>query len=510
MPESPARAPVLEVRRVSKDFPGIRANADISFALGPGEILAVLGENGAGKTTLMNVIYGLYRPTQGELRVRGQRLRARSPRDAIAAGIGMVHQHFQLIPAMSVLENVILGQETVKAGQLDVPQAAQAIVRLSQRYNLEIQPQRLVASLPVGLRQRVEIVKALYRHADILILDEPTAVLTPQETEGLFAVMRRLAAQGTSLIFITHKLREVMTVADRILILRQGRVAGETTPRATTETQLAATMVGRAIAPVVSKAPRPAARQAVLALRNVRVLNEIGVPAVQDVSLEVAAGEIVGLAGVQGNGQSELIEAIVGLRHPQAGRMTLDGWDIARASPRQIAQRGACGHVPEDRHAFGLVESFSVSENLILNQYGRAPFSRLGILRAHVLKRHAAAAAARFDIRLVNVDQPAGNLSGGNQQKTVVAREFRPDLKLLVAAQPTRGIDVGAIEFIHNQIVQQRNRGVAVLLASYELDEIMALSDRIAVMFQGRIIGIVPGDKADRNRLGLLMAGVPV
>lgn len=510
MPESPARAPVLEVRRVSKDFPGIRANADISFALGPGEILAVLGENGAGKSTLMNVIYGLYRPTQGELRVRGQRLRARSPRDAIAAGIGMVHQHFQLIPAMSVLENVILGQETVKAGQLDVPQAAQAIVRLSQRYNLEIQPQRLVASLPVGLRQRVEIVKALYRHADILILDEPTAVLTPQETEGLFAVMRRLAAQGTSLIFITHKLREVMTVADRILILRQGRVAGETTPRATTETQLAAIMVGRAIAPVVSKATRPAARQAVLALRNVRVLNETGAPAVQDVSLEVAAGEIVGLAGVQGNGQSELIEAIVGLRHPQAGRMTLDGWDIARASPRQIAQRGACGHVPEDRHAFGLVESFSVSENLILNQYGRAPFSRLGVLRAHVLKRHAAAAAARFDIRLVNVDQPAGNLSGGNQQKTVVAREFRPDLKLLVAAQPTRGIDVGAIEFIHNQIVQQRNRGVAVLLASYELDEIMALSDRIAVMFQGRIIGIVPGDKADRNRLGLLMAGVPV
>ena len=510
MPESPSRAPVLEVRRVSKDFPGIRANADISFALGPGEILAVLGENGAGKSTLMNVIYGLYRPTQGELRVRGQRLRARSPRDAIAAGIGMVHQHFQLIPAMSVLENVILGQETVKAGQLDVPQAAQAIVRLSQRYNLEIQPQRLVASLPVGMRQRVEIVKALYRHADILILDEPTAVLTPQETEGLFAVMRRLAAQGTSIIFITHKLREVMTVADRILILRQGRVAGETTPRATTETQLAAIMVGRAIAPVVSKAARPAARQPVLALRNVRVLNETGAPAVQDVSLEVAAGEIVGLAGVQGNGQSELLEAIVGLRHPQAGRMTLDGWDIARASPRQIAQRGACGHVPEDRHAFGLVESFSVSENLILNQYGRAPFSRLGVLRANVLQRHAAAAAARFDIRLVNVDQPAGNLSGGNQQKTVVAREFRPDLKLLVAAQPTRGIDVGAIEFIHNQIVQQRNRGVAVLLASYELDEIMALSDRIAVMFQGRIIGIVPGDKADRNRLGLLMAGVPV
>lgn len=510
MPESPSRAPVLEVRRVSKDFPGIRANADISFALGPGEILAVLGENGAGKSTLMNVIYGLYRPTQGELRVRGQRLRARSPRDAIAAGIGMVHQHFQLIPAMSVLENVILGQETVKAGQLDVHQAAQAIVRLSQRYNLEIQPQRLVASLPVGMRQRVEIVKALYRHADILILDEPTAVLTPQETEGLFAVMRRLAAQGTSIIFITHKLREVMTVADRILILRQGRVAGETTPRATTETQLAAIMVGRAIAPVVSKAARPAARQPVLALRNVRVLNETGAPAVQDVSLEVAAGEIVGLAGVQGNGQSELIEAIVGLRHPQAGRMTLDGWDIARASPRQIAQRGACGHVPEDRHAFGLVESFSVSENLILNQYGRAPFSRLGVLRANVLQRHAAAAAARFDIRLVNVDQPAGNLSGGNQQKTVVAREFRPDLKLLVAAQPTRGIDVGAIEFIHNQIVQQRNQGVAVLLASYELDEIMALSDRIAVMFQGRIIGIVPGDKADRNRLGLLMAGVPV
>lgn len=508
MSGSPASEPVLEVHRVTKEFPGVVANRDINLVLGRGEILAVLGENGAGKSTLMHIIYGMYRPTRGEVRIRGRSLLARSPRDAIAAGIGMVHQHFQLVPNMSVLENIILGKETLRAGQLDIRHAAQEIAQLSLRYNLEIEPYRMVGDLPVGMRQRVEIVKTLYRHADILILDEPTAVLTPQEIEDLFAIMRRLRAQGTSIIFITHKLKEVMATADRIMVLRQGQVAGETAPDATTEAELATMMVGREVLLSVRKEPRPPG-PSVLSLQQVQVLRDSGQPAVRDVSLEVHAGEIVGLAGVQGNGQSELIEAVTGLRHPSAGRILLEDWDITHASPRQITQRGATCHVPEDRHAFGMVDDFSIAQNLVLNQYHRAPFARHGFLQHNALWAHAEKLARQFDIRLVSVGQKAGSLSGGNQQKMVVAREFRPHLKLLVAAQPTRGIDVGSIEFIHNRIVQQRDAGVAVLLASYELEEILALSDRIAVMFQGRIIGVLQGDRADRNRLGLLMAGIP-
>lgn len=507
MARSQSSVPALEVRQVTKEFPGVVANQDVNLDVMPGEILAILGENGAGKSTLMNVIYGLYRPTRGEIRVHGRPLTARSPRDAIAAGIGMVHQHFQLVPNMTVLDNIILGQETVRAGQIDRRTAAREIAELSRRYNLEIQPEQVVEEQPVGVRQRVEIVKTLYRQANILILDEPTSVLTPQEIEGLFAIMRLLQDQGTSILFITHKLKEVMAVADRILVLRHGQVVGQTTPAESSEADLARMMVGRSVMLSVLKEPRPPGPP-VLSLQQVSIANDGGVRTVQDVSLEVHAGEILGIAGVQGNGQSELIEGITGLRHPAEGRILLDGMDATQASPRRIAQVGASSHVPEDRHTFGMVSEFSIAQNLVLNQYNLRPFARRGIINHQAIQSHAAALADEFDIRMTHLDQPAGQLSGGNQQKMVVAREFRPQLRLLVVAQPTRGLDVGSIEFIHRQIIQQRDAGVAVLLASYELDEIMTLSDRIAVMFQGRIIGLVPADRVDRNRLGLLMAGV--
>ncbi len=456
----------------------------------------------------MNIIYGLYQPTQGEIRLRGQPLAVRSPRDAIAAGIGMVHQHFQLVPNMSVWENIILGQETVRHGQLDVRQATRDLIQLSRQYKLDIDPHQIVEKLPVGMRQRVEIIKALYRQAQILILDEPTSVLTPQEIESLFAIMRLLRDLGTSIVFITHKLKEVMAIADRIVVLRQGQVTGETTPQTCTESDLATMMVGRTVmltTPKGQHTPGPL----VLSVQNLRVALESGKTAVQDVSLDLHAGEILGIAGVQGNGQTELIEALTGLRPIQAGRVWLQEQDITHASPRFRSQKGATCHVPEDRHAYGIVANFTVAQNLVLNRYHRAPFARLGMLNHRAIQRNAGDLAARFDIRLVDVAQMAGHLSGGNQQKMVVAREFRADLALLIVAQPTRGIDVGSIEFIHQQIVQQRDAGVAVLLASYELDEIMTLSDRIAVMFEGRIVGVVQGGRTDRNQLGLLMAGVP-
>ncbi len=508
MPATTSTPPVLEVSHITKQFPGVVANQDISLTLGQGEILAVLGENGAGKSTLMNIIYGLYPPTHGEIRVQGQPLVARSPRDTIAAGIGMVHQHFQLIPNMTVWENIILGQETLRWGQLDARQACRELIQLSRQYQLQIDPNQRVEALPVGMRQRVEIIKALYRQARILILDEPTSVLTPQETDSLFTIMRLLRNQGASIIFITHKLREVMAIADRIVVLRQGRITGETAPHQCTEADLATMMVGRKVmltTPKDMRAPGPP----VLSVQNLHVTLDTGAPAVQDVSFDLHAGEILGLAGVQGNGQTELIEALTGLRPVQHGHVWLHQRDITHASPRFRAQQGAMGHVPEDRHAYGMVTGFTVAQNLILNRYRTAAFARHGMLNRAAIQAHATDQATRFDIRLVDVDQRAGSLSGGNQQKMVVAREFRSDLTLLIIAQPTRGIDVGSIEFIHQQIVQQRDAGIAVLLASYELDEIMALSDRIAVLFAGRLMGIVRGDKTDRNQLGLLMAGVP-
>ncbi len=510
MHSPPVTVPVLEVRNCTKEFPGVKANQAIDFTLQAGEILAVLGENGAGKSTLMNIIYGLYKPTHGDIVVKGRPLQAQSPRDAIAAGIGMVHQHFQLIPTMTVLENIILGRETVTAGQLNLSRAYREILQLARQHNWDIEPGQLAGELPVGARQRVEIIKALYRKAEILILDEPTSVLTPQEIDSLFEVLRQLAAQGTSIIFITHKLREVMTIAQRILVLRQGQVVGNTLPRHTSEAELAALMVGRAVSLTVSKEVVTGPGPPVLELEQVCVLGRRGRLAVRDLSFTVHAGEIVGIAGIQGNGQTELVQTIAGLHHPHSGRIRLEGRDITRASPRQIVQRGGCSHVPEDRHEFGMVERFNVAENLVLNHYNQAPYSRFAMLRPRQIKQHARKLMQEFDLRVSGIEQTGGSLSGGNQQKMVVAREFGRNPRLLLVAQPTRGVDVGSIEFIHAQIVQLRNRGAAVLLASYEMDEIISLSDRVVVMFEGRLIGLLSSTQVDRNRLGLLMAGIPV
>ena len=502
--------PILEVREVTKHFPGVVANRHINLELFPGEILAVLGENGAGKSTLMNIVSGLYPPTSGSIRVGGRQLACRSPNDASAAGIAMVHQHFQLVPTMTVLENIILGAETTRRGVLDLAAAHREVTALCRRFGgqLDVNLEAVVEELPVYMRQRVEIVKTLYRRARILILDEPTAVLTPQETGSLFHIMRGLRDQGTGIIFITHKLKEVLEVADRILMLRQGAVVGHAKPGATTEQALAAMMVGRAPAPTVPKAatvPGPP----ILRVDGLTVHRNNGTTAVNDVSFEVRQGEILGLAGVQGNGQTELIEALTGLRPASAGTVRLNGRDTTHASARYINREGAVSHIPEDRHARGIVEEFPVARNLVLNLCNRPPFTRWGLLRRNAIRANAQRNMAEFDIRATSPEQPTGSLSGGNRQKLVVAREVREGLRLLIASQPTRGVDVGSVEFIHNQIVQQRDAGRGILLASYDLDEILALADRIAVMFEGRLIGRFPAAQVDRNRLGLLMAGIP-
>jgi ABC-type uncharacterized transport system ATPase subunit len=498
---------VLEVRNITKRFPGVVANENVSLSLKRGEILALLGENGAGKSTLMNIIYGLYQPTAGEILVNGKPVVMHSPNDAIALGIGMVHQHFQLVPVMTVAENIMLGSESVKNGLLDTHTVARRISELSQRYHLEVDPYAVIEDLPVGLRQRVEIVKTLYRNADILILDEPTAVLTPQEIEGLFAVMDLLRSQGKSIIFITHKLKEVLRIADRIIVLRQGRVVGEADPKIATQASLASMMVGREVILTVEKAPAQPG-EVVLELEGVSAKDDLGHAALRQVSLQVCAGEIVGVAGVQGNGQTELVEVITGLRKVESGRILIHGRDMTNAPPRRITAEGMSGHVPEDRHTYGMVSSYSVADNLVLDTYFRAPFVNGITINQAAIRQHAAQLVEEFDVRTPSVDTTGGSLSGGNQQKLVVAREFGRPLKLLIAAQPTRGIDVGSIEFIHNQLVAKRDEGVAILLVSSELDEIMALSDRIAVMYKGEIIGIVPRSEATREGLGLLMAGV--
>jgi simple sugar transport system ATP-binding protein len=499
--------PVLEVRNISKVFPGVVANEDVNLKLYAGEILALLGENGAGKSTLMNIIYGLYHPTSGEIWVKGQQARFNTPRDAIAVGVGMVHQHFQLVPVMTVAENVMLGSESVKNGLLDTRKVAAAISELSARYNLEVDPYAVIEDLPVGVRQRVEIVKTLYREANILILDEPTAVLTPQEIEGLFEVMGLLKNQGKSIIFITHKLKEVLRVADRIMVLRGGKVVGEADPQTATQASLASMMVGREVILTVEKErARPA--EVTLALENVHAKSDLGEPALRGVTFDVRAGEIVGVAGVQGNGQTELVEVVTGLRHADVGVIRIGGRDMTNASPRRVTQEGESCHVPEDRHAHGMVDSYSVAHNLVLNTYYLSPFARFGTINERAINQHAERLVDRFDVRTPSVQTPGGSLSGGNQQKMVVAREFSRPIKLLIAAQPTRGIDVGSIEFIHSQIVAKRDEGVAVLLVSSELDEIMALADRIVVMYKGEVIGVVLREDATREGLGLLMAGV--
>ncbi|MEO8285703.1 MAG: ABC transporter ATP-binding protein [Chloroflexota bacterium] len=504
--KAPDAACALQARGMTKRFPGVLANDRIDLDLMPGEIHALLGENGAGKSTLMNLLYGLYRPDEGHIYVKGKEVNFTGPSDAIAAGIGMVHQHFMLIPPFTVTENIMLGGEsTGVAGVLDTDTASKRILALSREYGLEVDPEAKVEDLPVGSQQRVEILKAFYRNADILILDEPTAVLTPQEAQDLFAIMRRLADDGKAIVFITHKLKEVLAIADRITVLRLGKVAGTADPRTATEVQLASLMVGRAVILQVTKRPAKPGKP-VLLLDNLQVKDNRGHMAVDGLSLEVREGEIFGIAGIEGNGQTELVEGLTGLRKVSGGTYMLDGRDVRHVPTSGLIEHGIA-HVPEDRHKFGLVLTYPVSDNLVLNTYNNPPFAN-GVLRNdRSIIEFARKLVKKFDVRTPSVSVPVRNLSGGNQQKTILARELSRQIRLLIAAQPTRGLDVGSIEFIHKQIVAQRDEGVAVLLVSAELDEVLALADRIGVIYKGKLVAIIPRAEANRERLGLLMTG---
>jgi simple sugar transport system ATP-binding protein len=609
-------APILDVQNVTKRFPGVLANDQISFSLHEGEILGFLGENGAGKSTLMNILYGLYKQDEGQITIRGQQVDIQDPNDAIAQGIGMVHQHFQLVPVFTVAENIVMGTEPVRlpfswrtlgilggavaalffiggifalegvarwllaaliggaavaglygliillgllsrrgarlyllvvavasmalfvaltwalsgpgsipvailmallftvvsypaisvvTAALDRRAAAQRIRRLSDQYGLAVDPDALVENLPVGVQQRVEIIKTLYREAEILILDEPTAVLTPQETEELFEIMRSLTDQGKSIIFITHKLKEIMTIADRVVVLRGGRLVGGADPDQSSEAELAEMMVGREVALVVDKDPA-SAKDVVLEVSNLSAVDERGQPALNGVSLTVRAGEILGVAGVQGNGQTELVEVLTGLHRASGGTAHILGQDVTHATPRTITELGVA-HVPEDRQRDGLILPFPIYDNLVLNTYYKPPFAKGPQVQSEKVRDYADRLVGEFDVRTPGIALPVQNLSGGNQQKVIVAREFSRPIKLLIAAQPTRGLDVGSIEYIHRRLVEKRDEGCAVLLVSVELDEIMALSDRIAVMYEGQIVGTVNADQVTREQLGLLMAG---
>jgi simple sugar transport system ATP-binding protein len=500
-------APILQLKGITKAFPGVLANDHIDLSLKKGEILALLGENGAGKTTLMNILYGLYQPDEGEILVNGNKILITSPTDAINAGIGMVHQHFMLIPVFTVTENVMLGSEPVKAGDfLDRPKTAAKVREISQQYKLEVNPDDYVKDLPVGVQQRVEIIKLLYRNAEILIFDEPTAVLTPQEADELFGIMGELKRQGKSIIFITHKLREVLAIADRIMVIRRGAVVGQADPKQADKAKLAEMMVGRAVNLVVEKSIKKPGKD-ILSVKDLVVTNAFHQVVVDKVSFDVHAGQVLGIAGVQGNGQTELVEVLTGLRKMHSGEVTFEGKNISNASPRQITEIGSA-HVPEDRQADGLVLQSPVAENLVLSTYYRKPFAKGINLQFDKIMSNSEKLVKDFDIRTPSSMTNVGSLSGGNQQKVIIARELSRPIKLLIASQPTRGLDVGSIEYIHKRIVQKRDEGCAVLLVSPELDEVIELSDRIAVMFRGKIIAIVNADEVTKETLGLLMAGI--
>ena len=505
---------VLEAKGVTKKFPGVLANDKVDFDLRKGEIHALLGENGAGKSTLMNVLYGLYHPDAGEVTVDGTTMQLNSSRDAILHGIGMVHQHFMLVPVFTVTENIMLGAETDHRAspnekplvKLDRSEVSQKVRGLSHQYGLDVDPDAIVGDLPVGVQQRVEIVKALYRKANILILDEPTAVLTPQEAEDLFRIMHELTEQGVSIVFITHKLKEVLKIADRITVMRAGRVVGTAKPKESTEQSLAEMMVGREVILTVTKKPAKPAGE-VLQVEDLRVKDVRGLESVRGVSFSVKAGEVLGIAGVQGNGQTELAEALTGLRSIESGRFELSGMDLTGKSPRQITETGLA-HIPEDRQRHGLVLSYTVADNMMLCDYYQPRFSKGVVIQQKQVDDNAKKLIKDYDVRTPSAFVSAGKLSGGNQQKVIVARELSRPVKLVVASQPTRGLDVGSIEYIHNEIIAMRDRGVGVLLVSAELDEIMSLSDRIVVMYRGEIVAEVNRKDATREQLGLWMAGV--
>ena len=495
---------LLELRGITKRFGSLVANSSIDLDLREGEVHALLGENGAGKSTLMNVLYGLYTPDLGEILMQGRRLRLRSPRDAIDAGIGMVHQHFMLIPVMTVTENIVLGLEPRRGLLMDYAGARREVQELSDRYGMAVRPDARIESIGVAQQQRVEILKALFRKARVLILDEPTAVLTPQEAEELFGVIRTLREQGTSIIFITHKLGEVLEIADRITVLRRGEAVATVPAEGATQQGLAELMVGRSVLLRVEKKPA-APQQPVLEVRDLHVLDNRELEAVKGVSFDVRAGEIVGVAGVDGNGQSELVEAIAGLAKPAAGEIRVNGRDIAGKGARVSLEAGI-GHIPEDRQRRGLVLDFTLAENLALHDFRSRPDSAFGVLRPRRIVSRARELLEEFDVRGGGPNTLASALSGGNQQKVVAAREVSRNPALLIAAQPTRGLDVGAIEFVHRRLVEERDSGRAILLISFELDEIRGLADRILVMYEGRVAAEF-GPDADEAELGLAMTG---
>ncbi|MDI6023305.1 ABC transporter ATP-binding protein [Leucobacter sp. UT-8R-CII-1-4] len=495
----------LELRGITKRFGEFTANDHIDLTVEPGEVHCLLGENGAGKSTLMNVLYGLYRADEGEILLDDEVQHFEGPGDAMAAGIGMVHQHFMLIPVFTVAENVMLGNESTKAGGvLDLTAARKRVREISDRFGFKVDPDAIIEDLPVGVQQQVEIIKALSRDAKVLVFDEPTAVLTPQETDELMNTMRQLRDEGTSIVFITHKLREVREVADRITVIRLGKVVGEAQPSASNE-ELASLMVGRAVELTVQK-DAPKLGDVALSVESLTVTDPSGLVLVDDVSFEVRKGEVLAIAGVQGNGQTELTEAIVGLQASAKGSIKLNQNELIGRSVRNILDEGV-GFVPEDRSVDGLVKDFSVAENMMLDRSHGAPFVKTATVQRGLLNEFAKSKIEEFDIRTQGPSQAAGSLSGGNQQKVVIARELSRDLNLFVAAQPTRGVDVGSIEFIHNRIIETRDSGVPVIVISTELDEVTALADRIMVMYRGRVVGVVPGNTS-REQLGLMMAGM--
>ncbi|MBP2411668.1 simple sugar transport system ATP-binding protein [Arthrobacter stackebrandtii] len=496
----------LELRGITKSFGSLVANDHIDLVVESGEIHSLLGENGAGKSTLMNVLYGLYEPTSGQILVDDKPVKFSGPADAMAAGIGMVHQHFMLVPVFTVAENVALGAESTSfGGVLNLAETRRKIREISDRFGFDVDPDALVEDLPVGVQQRVEIIKALVRNSKILILDEPTAVLTPQETDELMDIMGQLRDGGTSIVFISHKLREVKAVSDTITVIRRGKVVGSAPPDTST-TELAAMMVGRAVNLTLDKADATPGEET-FKVTNLTVMNDAGQRLLDDVTLSVSQGEILAVAGVQGNGQTELTEAVLGLQRHVLGSITLHGQELVGKTVRQVLDSGV-GFVPEDRQDDGLVGELSIAENLVLDLYTRAPYSKAGTLNKAFIAKNAVDKVAEFDVRAQSSQDAADTLSGGNQQKVVLARELARPLKLFIASQPTRGVDVGSIEFLHKRIVAERDSGTPVVIVSTELDEVLELADRIAVLFAGKLMGIVPG-KSSRELLGLMMAGLP-
>ncbi|MDA5107310.1 ABC transporter ATP-binding protein [Brevibacillus thermoruber] len=496
---------VVEMRGITKRFPGIVANDNINLVVKKGEIHALLGENGAGKSTLMNILFGLYQPDEGEILINGKPVHITSPNVANELGIGMVHQHFMLVETFTVTENIVLGNEPKNGLQIDIRRAVKEVEELSRKYGLKVDPTAKIADISVGMQQRVEILKTLYRGADILIFDEPTAVLTPQEIQELIEIMHNLVKEGKTIILITHKLKEIMAVCDAVTIIRRGKVIDSVAVKDTNPDELAAKMVGREVTFKVDKKP-PQPKEVILSVENVTAMGNRGVNALNGISFEVRAGEILGIAGVDGNGQSELIEVLTGLRKASGGRILLKGQDITNRLPREISEAGL-SHIPEDRHKRGLVLDFTMSENMVLETYFHPRFNKNGFLDYAAIDKHASKLIEEFDVRTPSIHTKARALSGGNQQKAIIAREVDKDPDLLIAAQPTRGLDVGAIEFIHKRLVEQRDKGKAVLLISLELDEVINVSDRIAVIYEGQIVGIVDAKSTTEQELGLMMSG---